>query len=182
LQTGSNGFRAILVVVTLGLVVLAFSSARPRVGFSSSTLDGSPQAIDRANVELAKAIAAVREAEAAGADGNQLGALVERLNTVVWMIDRAESILLQGDVQGATAQAERSVEASKEIALQAAKLRDEASLRTYYGKVFTFGMVPVASLLVTVGAHYGWKWWRRREIDRTMRMEIKGVKEPEEET
>jgi len=182
LQTGSNGFRAILVVVTLGLVVLAFSSARPRVGFSSSKLDGSPQAIDRANVELAKAIAAVREAEAAGADGNQLGALVERLNTVVWMIDGAESILLQGDVQGATAQAERSVEASKEIASEAAKLRDEASLRTYYGKVFTFGMVPVASLLVTVGAHYGWKWWRRREIDRTMRMEIKGVKEPEEET
>lgn len=182
MQTGLSVVRAILVVVTLGLVALAFSSAIPRVGFSSSTLNGDSQAIDRANVEFAKAIAAVREAEAAGAEGNQLGALVERLNTVVWMIDRAESLLLQGDVQEAAAQAERSVEVSKEIVSQAAKLRDEASQRAFYGKVFAFGMTPVASLLVTVGGHYGWKRWRRREIDRTMRMEIKGVKEPEEES
>jgi len=143
-------------------------------------MDGGSQAIDRANVEFARALAAVREAEAAGADENQLRVLIEKLNAVVWMIDRAESLLFQGDVQGATAQAEKSIEASREIVSQAAKLRDEASLRTYYGKALTFGMVPVASLLVMAGAHYGWKRWLRREVDRTMRMEIKGVKEPEE--
>ena len=168
-----------LLVTTAMIGILAFSHANPSFEFFAPP--GSSQAADRASSEFAKAIAAVREAEAAGADENQLSALVERLNTVVWMIDRAESLLLQGDVQGATAQAERSIEASREIVSQAAKLRDEASLRTYYGKVFTFGMVPVASLLVTVGAHYGWKWWRRREIGRMMRMEIRGVKEPQEE-
>jgi len=170
-----------LVAVMLALTVLAFSCTRPRGAFSFSTLSGSSQAIDTANVEFARAIAAVRAAEAAGADENQLSAFVERLNTVVWMIDRAESLLLQGDVQGATAQAERGIEASKEIVSQAAELRDEASLRTYYGKVYTFGMVPVVSLFVTVGAHCGWEWWRRREIGRMMRMEIRGVKESEDE-
>ena len=181
MQAESIRFRAILVAIVLGLMIRAFSGASPRVSLSSSTLDGSSQAIDTANVEFAKAIAAVREAEAAGAGEDQLGALVERLNTVALMIDRAASLLFQGDIQGATAQAERSIEASREIVSQAAKLRDEASLRTYYGRVFTFGMVQVASLLVTAGAHFGWKWWRRREIDRTMRMEIRGVKEPREE-
>ena len=168
-----------LLVTTAMIGILAFSHANPSFEFSAPP--GSSQAVDRASSEFAKAIAAVREAEAAGADENQLSALVERLNTVVWMIDRAESLLLQGDVQGATAQAERGIEASREIVSQAAKLRDEASLRTYYGKIFTFGMVPVVSLLVTVGAHYGWKWWRRREINRMMKMEIRGVKEPQEE-
>jgi len=168
-----------LLIIMAMMGILAFSHATPSVEFSAPP--GSFQAVDKASSEFAKAIAAVREAEAAGADENQLSALVERLNTVVWMIDRAESLLLQGDVQGAAAQAERGIEASREIVSQAAKLRDEASLRTYYGKVLTFGMVPVASLLVTVGAHHGWKWWRRREVGRMMRMEIKAVKEPQEE-
>jgi len=168
-----------LLIIMAMIGILAFSHATPSVEFSAPP--GSSQAVDRASSEFAKAIAAVREAEAAGADENQLSALVERLNAVVWMIDRAESLLLQGDVQAATAQAERGIEASREIVSQAAKLRDEASLRTYYGKIFTFGMVPVVSLLVTVGAHYGWKWWRRREINRMMKMEIRGVKEPQEE-
>jgi hypothetical protein len=54
-------------------------------------------------------------------------------------------------------------------------------VRTYYGKILTFGMAPIAAFLVTIAAHYGWKWWRKREVDRIMRMEIKKVKEPEEE-
>lgn len=182
MQDRSIGLRAMLVAFTLALMVLAFSCARPRVAFSVSTLSGSSQAIDRANVEFARAIAAVREAEAAGANDDELGVLAEKLDLIVWMIDRAERLLLQGNIEGAAAQADRSIEFSRGVVLQAGQLRDKASLRTYYGKVLTFGMVPVASLLVTVGTHYGWKRWRRREIDRTMQMEIKGVKEPEEET
>lgn len=147
---------------------------------SASTFGGSSEATDRANVEFARAIAAVREAEGAGAQEDQLRVLIEKLNSAVWMIDRAERLLLQGDIIEAAAQADRSVEISKGVAMEAVKLRDEASQRTYYGKTLTFGMVPVASLLVTVGSYFGWKWWRRREIDRMMRMEIKGLKESEE--
>jgi len=182
LQDRSIRLWAMLAAVMLALMVTTFSCTRPRVVFSFSTLSESSQAIDTANVEFARALAAAREAEAAGADEDQLLVLIEKLNLAVWMIDRAESLLLQGDTVAAAAQADRSIEASKGIVLEAVRLRNEASLRTYYGKVFAFGMVPVASLLVTVGTHYGWKWWRRREIDRTMRMEIKGVREPMEET
>jgi len=146
-----------------------------------STLSGSSQAIDKADAEFKRALMAVREAEAAGADKERIAILVERLNNVVGIIDRAERLLLQGNATEADAIADQTVDISKRIVSEAIELRDEASLRTYYDKIFTFSMAPVASLLVTVGAHYGWKWWRRREVDRLMRMEIKKVKEPEEE-
>jgi len=173
------GLTLLAVVAMLGL--LSFSFATPSGGYSASTFGGSSQAIDRADMEFKRAIMAVREAEAAGADEDRLRILVEKLNSALWMIDRAEILLLQGDVVGASAQAERSIEISREIVSDAVKLRDESVQSAYYGRVFTFGLVPVASLLVTAGAHFGWKWWRRREIDRTMRMEIRGLKERKEE-
>jgi len=166
-----------LPVVVTALLAVAFSYTS-----STSTSYGSPEGTDRANVEFRAAILAVREAETAGADEGQLRILTEQLNSVLWMIERAERLALQGDLEGAAVQADRSVEVSKGVVLEASRVRDGASLRTYYGKVLTFGMVPVASLLVTAITHFGWKWRRRHELDRLMRMEIKGVKEPEEET
>jgi len=175
-------FIAMLLVVMATLGALGLSSTTGDTGIYASPASAGSDAVGRANLEFARAVAAVREAEVAGADEDQLRVLVEQLNSIVWMIERAEHLLLQGDVEGASAQAERSVEASKGVVLQAEQLREVASERTYFGKVFTFALVPVASLLVTVGAHYGWRWWRRREIDRMMRMEIREVKEPKEET
>jgi len=142
---------------------------------------GSSQVIDMANNEFKSALKAVREAEAAGADASRRAILVERLNSVLGMIDEAEHMLVEGKTEEADAMAERAIDTSKRIISEAIQLRDEASLRTFYDKMFTFSMAPVASLLVTVGAHYGWKFWHRHEVDRVMRMEIKKVKEPEEE-
>jgi len=144
-------------------------------------LSGSSQAIDNASAEFKRALKAVREAEAAGADEERIAILVDRLNSVLGMMDEAERLLLQGNVTEADAIAERTIDISKRVGSEAIELRDEASMRTWYDKIFTFSMAPVASLIVTVGAHYGWKWWRKREVDRTMRMEIKRIKEPEEE-
>jgi len=171
----------ILLALMAMLGGLASLCATQDLGSHALALSGSSQAIDRANAEFKGALRAVREAEAAGADKQRIATLVEQLNSVLRMIDEAESLLLQGNVTEADAVAERTIEISKRIGTDAVELRDEASLKTFYDKIFTFSMAPVASLLVTVGTHYGWKWWRRREVERLMRMEIKRAKEPEEE-
>lgn len=97
-----------LTFIVAMLVTSAFSRVAPNVASLSSTLGRGGEAIDRADVEFKRAIVAAREAEAAGADGDQLKVLVERLNTVLWMVDRAEQLLIRGDVEGAVAEAERS--------------------------------------------------------------------------
>lgn len=137
-------------------------------------------AADEANEGMVKAIAALREAEAAGATEGELKPLVEELNSALQMIGEAERLSAAGDAVGSAAQAERSIEISSRIVSQAARLRDEASVRAYYGRVYTYVMVPVASILVTAGAHYGFRFWQRRDVERTMRMVIKAVKEQEE--
>jgi len=174
----------------LGIVLLAFIAVLGCLVSLFGTLNADPhalvlsessQAIDRANSEFKAALTAVREAEAAGADSSKIAVLVERLNMVLGRIDEAESLLIKKNVTEANGIAEGTIDVSKRIVSEAIELRNEASLKTYYDKIFTFSMAPVASLLVTVGAHYGWKLWRRYEVDRMMRMEIKKVKEPEEE-
>lgn len=163
------------------LGVLASLRATSNAQLSASTSTGSSQAVDEAEVAFRRALTAVRDAEAAGADASRIAASVERLNSVVEMIDEAKRLLLQGDVEEADALAQQTIGISEQIVSNAVELRNEASVRTYYGKILTFGMAPVASLLVTIAAHYGWKWWCKHEVDRIMRMEIKKVKEPEEE-
>ena len=172
-----------IVLLALMAVLGALVSLRGTMNIYPNVLasSGNSQAIDDASAEFKTALNAVREAEAAGADEERIAILVDRLNSVLGMMDEAERLLLQGNVTEADAIAERTIDISKRVASEAIELRDEASMRTWYDKIFTFSMAPVASLIVTVGAHYGWKWWRKREVDRTMRMEIKRIKEPEEE-
>jgi len=174
----------------LGIVLLALVAMLGALALLCGTLNAGPhalvlsessQAIDRANSEFKAALMAVREAEAAGADSSKIAVLVERLNMVLGRIDEAESLLIKENVTEANRIAEGTIDISKRIVSEAIELRNEASLKTFYDKIFTFSMAPVASLLVTVGVHYGWQFWRRREVDRIMRMEIKKVKEPEEE-
>ena len=160
-------------MVTGVLVGLSFLYASPIV-------DSYASEPDEALRELGKALAAVREAEAAGAEEPALRRLVERLNVAVSLIDRAENLQLQGDVEGARVQAEQCIQASREIVSQAMQLRDEASQRAYYGRLLTFVLVPVASMLLTVAIHYSWKRWSKHEKDRMMGMVISRVNEPKE--
>lgn len=181
MQARLTAFGVVLLVAIGILGVNAFSRVNQAVGSGTSTMAGSNEVLDGAETELRKAIVAVREAEAAGADRGRLKDLVDRLNLAVWMIERGEQLLAEGDVGAAVAQGQLSIDVSARLVLEAGRLRDESAQRTYYGKIFTFAMVPVASLLVTVVAHYGWVWWRRREVESVMRMEIKRVSEFEEE-
>lgn len=135
---------------------------------------------DVAREEFKKAVWAVKEAEAAGAGQGPLGVLVERLNLVVWMIERSEQLVGQREVEQATAQLRRSVEISGEVVSKATQLREEGERSTYYGKLISFGVIPVASLLVTATSHFSLRWLRRREVERIMRMEISESKETQE--
>jgi len=173
------GIVLLVTMAMLGALVLLCGTLN--TDSDALALSGSSQAIDNANAEFKAALKAVREAEAAGADEEIIATLVERLNSVLGMMDEAEHLLVQGNSTEADAIAERTIDISKRVASEAIELRDEASIRTWYDKIFTFSMAPVASLIVTVGTHYGWRWWRKHEVDRTMRMEIRRIKEPEEE-
>jgi len=173
---------SILLLVFMAILG-ASASLRGTLNADPNALSSSSnsQAIDDANAEFKRALNAVREAEAAGADRERIAVLVERLNLVLGMMDEAKRLMLQGNNTEADAIARRTIYTSRGIISEAIELRDETSSRAYYENMFTFGMAPVASLLVTVGAHYGWKLWRRSEAERIMRMEIKKIKEAEEE-
>ncbi len=152
-------------------------------GFTTgvSVLQGRAESLSRAQLELGRAIVAVREAEAAGADQGRVKDLVNQLNLALSMIDTGQQFLSAGDIAGADLQAQRIIELTTKLGSDAGRLRDESVQKTYYGRIFTFAMVPVASLLLTVVAHYGWIWWGRREVERLMRMEIKSHMAPDEE-
>lgn len=173
-------FGVVLLVAVAILGAAGFSKTSVSTASGISPLQGGED-LDKAQVEFKRAIVAVREAEAAGADQGRLKDLVDQLNLALSMIDRAQERTVQGDSNGATVQLEQSIQLSTKLISDAARLRDESAQRTYYGRIFTFAMVPVASLLVTVAAHYGWIWWCRQEVDRMMRMEIRTHLEPEEE-
>lgn len=135
---------------------------------------------DVARKEFGKAVLAVREAEASGAEPTQLRLLVEKLNLIVGMIGRAEQLVGRGEAEEAAVQLRQSVEFSREVVGKAVVLREEGTRSTHYGRMLSFGMVPVASLLVTVMCYFSWRWLRRREVERIMRSEIRegrGVRE-----
>jgi hypothetical protein len=172
------------VAFFLGVAILGAASLSQIGGGSAtgvSVLQGRTEDLSRAQLELGRAIVAVREAEAAGADQGRVKNLVDQLNLALSMIDTGQQLLSAGDIAGAALQAQRSIELTTKLGSDAGRLRDESAQKTYYGRIFTFAMVPVASLLLTVVAHYGWIWWGRREVERLMRMEIKSHMAPDEE-
>jgi hypothetical protein len=148
---------------------------------SASAYPDTGDVLDVAREELGKAVWAVRAAEAAGAGQDELEVLVRRLNLAVEMIERSERLLGRGELDQATAQLQRSVEVSREVTSKATQLREEAERLAYHARLISFGMIPIASLLVTAANHFSWRWLKRRETERIMRMEIRKGKETREE-
>jgi len=99
--------------------------------------------------------AMVREAEAAGADSAQIKDFVDRLNLALNLTDETEATTILDQIKA-----------------EASQLRDTASLRSFYNKIFVFAMVPVAALIVTVVVHYGLKW-RQSKVEQIMNMRIR---------
>ncbi len=125
------------VMLFLIVAVLVFSA------FLVSTTVDTPlwitgqksSVMDRADAEFRRAFIALKEAEASGVEKDQLAKLVDQLNLVLWMIDRAGRLSTQGDLAGAAAQAERSIEVSRSIVLDAVKMRQDVPGRLDLEKI-----------------------------------------------
>jgi len=103
--------------------------------------------------------AVVHETEAAGADSAQIKDLVNRLNLALNLTDETEASAILD-----------------QITAEASQLRDAASLRSYYNKIFVFAMAPVAALIVTVCVHYVLKR-HQSKVERMMNLKIRERRE-----
>lgn len=155
-----TGVKLFAVTAMLSLCV-SFCTTTPDVNSRVLTSEDSSAAIDKARMEFERAFVVVRETEVSGADQAQLGSLVERLNLVIWMIDRAERLSRHGDIQEAIAQADRSVEFSQAVISEAMRSTYGTSRQDNSETILRFLMPPLISLLLAVGTYNGCKRWRK---------------------
>jgi len=123
-----------------------------------SALTGQNIALGSVNIEDQKfkdTFAMVRETEAAGVDSAQIKDLVDKLNLALNQTDETEATTILDQIKA-----------------EASQLRDTASLRTFYNKIFVFAMVPVAALIATVCIHYVVKR-RQNKVEQIMKMKIR---------
>jgi len=111
--------------------------------------------VNLADQKFKDTFAMVREAEAAGADSAQIKDFVSRLNLALNLTDETEATTILDEIKA-----------------EASQLRDNASLRSFYNKIFVFAMVPVAALIVTVIVHYGLKW-HQSKVEQIINMRIR---------
>jgi len=160
----------ILLILCTLFISLTFVSAPPILATSEQS--DAPEEIQNAEQQFREAFAAVREAEAAGAEENQIAALAERLNLALNLIEQAKR-----DGQGNSTNTDETVAQvtylCNQLKGEAHQLRDAARKSSHYNKILVFSAVPVAALIVTLCVHYGLKWWRRSEVERVMKMEIR---------
>lgn len=145
--------------VTIYLVNGVFLISLAWANFAhTSALTSQNIALGTVNIEDQKfkdAFAIVREAEAAGAESAQIKDFVDRLNLALNLTDETEATAILDQIKA-----------------EASQLRDTASLRSFYNKVFVFAMVPIAALIVTVCVHYALKR-RQSKVEQIMNMKIR---------
>jgi len=162
---------AFLLILSTLFISLAFVSAPPILATSEQS--DSPNEIQNAEQQFREAFAAVREAEAAGAEENQIAALVERLNLALNLMEQAKQGYAQGNSTNTDEAVAQATYLCNQLKGEANQLRDAALTSSHHNKILLFSMVPVAALIVTLCVHYGLKMWRRSDVERVMKMEIR---------
>lgn len=152
------------LILSALFISLTLASALPIL--ATSQQDNALEEIQNAEQQFHEAFTAIREAEAAGAEGNQIANLIERLNIALNLIEQANST-------NTNETASQAAYISNQLKDEANQLRESALTSSLYTKIFVFGMVPVAALIVTLCVHYGLKRWRQSEVERVMKMEIR---------
>jgi ABC-type glycerol-3-phosphate transport system permease component len=146
-------------LIIIYLVTTAFLISLAWTNFSHTSASTN-QNIIQVTVNIAdhkfkETFAMVREAEAAGAESAQIKDFVDRLNLALNLTDEAEATTIIDQIKA-----------------EASQLRDNASLRSFYNKIFVFAMVPVAALIVTICTHYVFER-RQSKVEQIMKMKIK---------
>lgn len=143
---------------------------------ATSEQNDATKEIQNAEQQFKEAFASIREAETAGAGENQIASLVDRLNLALNLIEQAKRESEQGDITGIGETTAQAAYILNQLQDEANQLRDAALTSSYYYKVLLYSIVPVAALIVTVCIHYGLRWWRRSEVERIMKLEIREKK------
>lgn len=164
-----NATRSALLLLILStlFISLAFASTAPILATSKQS--NALKEIQNTEQQFKEAFRAIREAEAAGTEQNQITVLIERLNSALNLIEQAK----RGNSTNMDETVAQAVNICSQLKDEADQLRDAALTSSYYTKILLFIMVPVAALIVTLCVHYGLKRWRRSEVERVMKMEIK---------
>ncbi len=155
------------IALSFIIAVLVFSAflAISTVKNPPSEVGEKPLTIDKASLEFRKAFGAVKEVEISGVQNDQLVKLVERLNLVLWMIDRSERLSRQGDPGGAASQAELSIEVSRSIVLDAVKMRRDAVNGIDSERARAAAIGGSAPLLTAIALYLGHRMLRERAIE-----------------
>jgi len=147
--------RFVLIYLVTGTFLISLAWTNFSQTSASTNQNITLVTVNVADQKFKDTFAMVREAEAAGADSEQIKDFVDRLNLALNLTNEAEATAILDQIK-----------------TEAFQLRDTASLQLFYNKVFVFAMVPVAALIVTVIVHYGLKW-RQSKVEQIMNMKIR---------
>jgi len=167
-----NATRSAFILLILSVLFLSLTLVSAPSILATSEQSSILKQIQDAERQFKEAFAAVREAEAAGAEENQIAALADRLNQALNLIEQAK----EGYTQENSTATDKTAQAAylcNQLKGEANQLRDEALKSSHYNKILLLSTVPVAALIVTLFVHYGYKMWRRSEVERVMKMEIR---------
>jgi len=162
-----------LILSTL-FISLAWVSVSPIL--AKSEPNDTTKEIQNAEQQFKEAFESIREAETAGAGENQIAGLIDRLNSALNLIEQAKRESEQGDITDIDETTAQATYICNQLKNETNQLRDAALTSSYYSKILLYSIVPVAALIVTVCVHYGLRWWRRSEVERIMKMEIREKK------
>lgn len=127
--------------------------------------------VEQAEKKLIEAFKAVKKAESAGARKEELVELVSKLNQGLLLLEKVR----KGEIEEAAIS--NVIEVFEGVISEAIELEMHASSRLVKIKVFLFLAVPMASIITAFGLNFAYKWWRRREIERILRMIAKKKEE-----
>jgi len=150
----------VITYLVLGVFLTSFLWANfSHTAESSNSHNMALGTVSISDQKFKDTFAVVLEAEAAGAESTQIKDFVDRLNLALNLTDEAETSAILDQIKA-----------------EASQLRDIASLRSYYNKIFVLAMVPVAALIVTLCVHYALKR-RQSKVEQIMNMKIREKRE-----
>jgi len=180
LSVGSGASSAVWILIQskrplfTAVVALVLVSALAAIQLQDELLTAAPSPISPSEAQrrLVETFLAVREADIAGAGELGLRELSSRLNEALNATREAEELEMQGRSAEASKLYTRAVAACDEILASARLLREEALRQSFYNRIIAFTLAPVLAFVTTIVLHFGYRWWRRREVRRIFSMEI----------
>jgi len=161
--------RVLLITVAMA-VVLILILTRIQHGYVMSA--ASPASLAEARARIVEAFASIQEADITGVDQARLSELSWKLNKALNATEDAQELEKQGRLAEASDLYQDVVAACDELTIQGHLLREDALRLAFYQRVVVFTLAPILAFVTATASYFGYRWWRRREVERIFRMEI----------